>query len=148
MRGAGDFRSCLYRHRRVVDQLECGFHKCPSPSRDITCQKRLDIDRGIGASGSTFRNAATIETPAGKEPIMSASRHLASPIAKSFSEAVRIDTEAGSWIFVAGQVGVAIPSDNKPISFKQQVRVTFDRARDGFGQLPWSSVRIIIRSTS
>ena len=58
---------------------------------------------------------------------MNAMRHLASPIAKSFSEALRIDSEAGSWVFVAGQVGVAIPSDNKPISFEQEVRVTFDR---------------------
>ena len=31
---------------------------------------------------------------------MSTMRHLASPIAKSFSEALRIDTEAGSWILV------------------------------------------------
>jgi enamine deaminase RidA (YjgF/YER057c/UK114 family) len=97
--------------------------------------RRLDIDRGTRASGSTSRNAATIETLAGKEPIMSALRHLASPIAKSFSEAVRIDTEAGSWIFVAGQVGVAIPSDNKPISFEQEVRVTFDRIRQSLRKL-------------
>jgi 2-iminobutanoate/2-iminopropanoate deaminase len=70
-----------------------------------------------------------------KEPIMSALRHIASPIAKSFSEALRIDTEAGSWIFVAGQVGVAIPSDNKPISFEQEVRVTFDRIRQSLRKL-------------
>ncbi|MBR0934311.1 hypothetical protein [Bradyrhizobium jicamae] len=56
-------------------------------------------------------------------------RHLASPIAKSFSETLRIDTEAGSWIFIAGQVGVAIPPDDVPISFEQDVRVTFDRIR-------------------
>ena len=60
---------------------------------------------------------------------MSTMRHLASPIAKSFSEALRIDTEADSSIFVSGQVGVAIPPDNKPISFEQEVRVTFDRIR-------------------
>ena len=66
---------------------------------------------------------------------MSTMRHLASPIAKSFSEALRIDTEAGSWIFVAGQVGVAIPSDNKPISFEQEVRVTFDRIRESLRKL-------------
>jgi 2-iminobutanoate/2-iminopropanoate deaminase len=87
------------------------------------------------ASGSTSRNTATIETLAGKGPIMSALRHLASPIASSFSEAVRIDTEAGSWIFVAGQVGVAIPSDNKPISFEQEVRITFDRIRESLRKL-------------
>ena len=45
----------------------------------------------------------------GKDSIMGTMRHVASPIAKSFSEALRIDTEAGSWIFIAGQVGVAIP---------------------------------------
>jgi hypothetical protein len=48
-------------------------------------------------------------------------RHLAIPIAKSFSEALRIDIEAGSWIFISGQVGVAIPPDNKPISFEQEL---------------------------
>ena len=66
---------------------------------------------------------------------MSALRHLASPIAKSFSEAVRIDTEAGSWIFIAGQVGVAIPPDKEPISFEQEVRVTFARIRDSLRKL-------------
>jgi len=66
---------------------------------------------------------------------MNTMRHLASPIAKSFSEALRIDTEAGSWIFVAGQVGVAIPSDNKPISFAQEVRITFDRIRGSLRKL-------------
>jgi hypothetical protein len=48
---------------------------------------------------------------------MGAMRHLASPIAKSLSGALRFDTEAGSWIFISGQVGVAIPRDNKPITF-------------------------------
>ena len=62
-------------------------------------------------------------------------RYLASPIAKSFSEALRIDTEAGSWIFIAGQVGVAIPSDKKSISFEQEVLVTFDRIRDSLRKL-------------
>jgi 2-iminobutanoate/2-iminopropanoate deaminase len=62
-------------------------------------------------------------------------RHLASPIAKSFSEALRIDTEAGSWVLVAGQVGVAIPPNNKPISFEQEVRVTFDRIRESLRKL-------------
>jgi 2-iminobutanoate/2-iminopropanoate deaminase len=80
---------------------------------------------------------------AGKEPIMSELRHLASPIAKTFSEAVRIDTEAGSWIFVAGQVGVAIPSDNKPISFEQEVRVTFDRIRQSLRKLDADMDKIV-----
>jgi 2-iminobutanoate/2-iminopropanoate deaminase len=66
---------------------------------------------------------------------MSTIRHLASPIAKSFSETLSIDTEAGRWIFVAGQVGVAIPSDNKPISFEQEVRVTLDRIRESLRKL-------------
>jgi enamine deaminase RidA (YjgF/YER057c/UK114 family) len=70
-------------------------------------------------------------------------RHVASPIAKSFSEALRIDTEAGSWIFVAGQVGVAIPPDNKPISFEQEVRVTFDRIRESLRKLDASMDKIV-----
>jgi 2-iminobutanoate/2-iminopropanoate deaminase len=66
---------------------------------------------------------------------MGTMRHLTSPIAKSFSEALRIDTEAGSWIFIAGQVGVVIPPDQKPISFEQEVRVTFARIRDSLRKL-------------
>src|SRR4051794_12085286 len=79
----------------------------------------------------------------GRGLIMSTVRHLASPIAKSFSEALRIDTEAGSWIFVAGQVGVAIPSDNKPISFEQEVRVTFDRIRESLRKLDADMDKIV-----
>jgi enamine deaminase RidA (YjgF/YER057c/UK114 family) len=69
-------------------------------------------------------------------------RHLASPIAKSFSEALRIDTEAGSWIFIAGPVGVAIP-DKKPISFEQEVRVTFDRIREPLRKLEVDMDKIV-----
>jgi 2-iminobutanoate/2-iminopropanoate deaminase len=74
---------------------------------------------------------------------MSTMRHLASPIAKSFSEALRIDTEAGSWIFVSGQVGVAIPPNNKPISFEQEVRVTFDRIRESLRKLDADMDKIV-----
>ena len=74
---------------------------------------------------------------------MSTMRHLASPIAKSFSEALRIDTEAGSRIFVAGQVGVAIPADNKPLSFEQEVRVTFDRIRESLRKLDAGMDKIV-----
>ena len=66
---------------------------------------------------------------------MSTMRHLASPIAKSFSEALRIDTEAGNWIFVSGQVGVAIPPNNEPVSFEQEVRVTFHRIGESLRKL-------------
>jgi enamine deaminase RidA (YjgF/YER057c/UK114 family) len=70
-------------------------------------------------------------------------RHLASPIAKSFSDALRIDTEAGSWIFVVGQVGVAIPPDNMPISFEQEVRVTFDRIHQSLRKLDANLDKIV-----
>src|SRR5271156_6978225 len=76
-------------------------------------------------------------------PIMSTMRHLASPIAKSFSEALRFDTEAGSWIFVSGQVGVAIPPDNEPIRFEQEVRVTFDRIRESLRKLDADMDKIV-----
>jgi enamine deaminase RidA (YjgF/YER057c/UK114 family) len=62
-------------------------------------------------------------------------KHLASPLSKSFSEALRIDTEGGTLIFVSGQVGVAIPPDNKPIGFEQEVRVTFERIRESLRKL-------------
>jgi enamine deaminase RidA (YjgF/YER057c/UK114 family) len=95
--------------------------------------KGSDIDRGPRAR--RLAGPATIETFTEKGLIMSAMRHLASPIAKSFSEALRIDTEAGSWIFAAGQVGVAMPSDNKHISFEEEVRVTFERIRESLRNL-------------
>src|SRR3984893_3377096 len=87
--------------------------------------------------------ATTIETAQERSPIMSTMRHLASSIAKSFSEALRIDTEAGSWIFVSGQVGVAIPPDNKPISFEQEVRVTFDPIRESLRKLDADMDKIV-----
>jgi enamine deaminase RidA (YjgF/YER057c/UK114 family) len=71
---------------------------------------------------------------------MSTMRHLASPIAKSFSEALRIDT---SWIFVSGQDGVAIPPDKKPISFEQEVRVTFGRIRESLRKLDADMDKIV-----
>lgn len=74
---------------------------------------------------------------------MSTMRHLASPIAKSFSEALRIDTAAGSWIFIAGQVGVTIPPDNKAISFEQEVRVTFNRIRESLSKLDADMDKIV-----
>ena len=60
---------------------------------------------------------------------------LASPISKSFSEAIRIDTEAGTWIMVSGQVGVPIPPSNAPLSFTDEVRVTFKRIEQSLQQL-------------
>jgi enamine deaminase RidA (YjgF/YER057c/UK114 family) len=66
---------------------------------------------------------------------MSTIRNLVSPIAKSFSEALRIDTEAGSWVFVAGQVGVAMPANNESISFAQEVRTTFERIAQSLRKL-------------
>ena len=125
----------------------CDAYPARSPARASLarilgpCQFRA----GQRASGSTSRRkVATIETAhTGKGPIVSTMRHLASPIAKSFSEALRIDTEASSWIFVSGQVGVAIPLDNKPISFEQEVRVTFDRIRESLRKLDADMDKIV-----
>jgi enamine deaminase RidA (YjgF/YER057c/UK114 family) len=62
-------------------------------------------------------------------------KHLPSPIAPSFSEAVRLDTQAGCWIFISGQVGVPIPPDTGSITFEQEVRATFERIRVSLGKL-------------
>ena len=62
-------------------------------------------------------------------------RHLPSPIARTFSEALRIDTQAGSWIFISGQVGVPLPPDKSNVTFEQEVRTTFERIRDSLGKL-------------
>ncbi len=62
-------------------------------------------------------------------------KHLPSPIAPTFSEALRIDTRAGSWIFISGQVGVPLPPDKGSVTFEQEVRTTFERIRDSLGKL-------------
>jgi enamine deaminase RidA (YjgF/YER057c/UK114 family) len=62
-------------------------------------------------------------------------KHLPSPIATTFSEALRIDTPAGSWIFSSGQVGVPLPPDKGSITFEQEVRTTFERIRDSLSKL-------------
>jgi 2-iminobutanoate/2-iminopropanoate deaminase len=96
----------------------------------------------VDTGASTFVNTGGIRGPiptalrsAGPNSDIERLRHLASPIAKSFSEALRLDTEAGSWIFIAGQVGVAIPPNNEPISFEQEVRATFERIRQSLRKL-------------
>jgi len=62
-------------------------------------------------------------------------KHLPSPIAPSFSEALRIDTQTGCWIFVSGQVGVPLPPDKGSVTFEQEVRATFERIRDSLSKL-------------
>jgi len=62
-------------------------------------------------------------------------KHLPSPISPTFSEALRIDTQAGSWIFISGQVGVPLPPDKGSVTFEQEVRTTFERIRDSLGKL-------------
>ena len=62
-------------------------------------------------------------------------KHLPSAIAPTFSEALRIDTQAGSWILISGQVGVPLPPDKGSVSFEQEVRTTFERIRDSLGKL-------------
>jgi 2-iminobutanoate/2-iminopropanoate deaminase len=65
------------------------------------------------------------------------------PRARCLAGRATTNTEAGSWIFVAGQVGVAIPPDNKPISFEQEVRVTFDRIRESVRKLDADMDKIV-----
>ena len=48
---------------------------------------------------------------------------------------MRIDTTAGSWIFIAGQVGVPLSPDKGSVTFEQEVRTTFERIRDSLGKL-------------
>ena len=66
---------------------------------------------------------------------MNSIKHLPSPIAPTFSEALRIDAQAGSWIFISGQVGVQLPPDRGSVTFEQEVRTTFERIRDSLGKL-------------
>src|SRR6516164_3347983 len=62
-------------------------------------------------------------------------KHLPSPMSPTFSEALRIDTTAGAWIFIAGQVGVPLSPDKGSATFEQEVRTTFERIRDSLGKL-------------
>ena len=62
-------------------------------------------------------------------------KHQPSPMSPTFSEALRIDTTAGTWIFIAGQVGVPLSPDKGSVTFEQEVRTTFARIRDSLGKL-------------
>ena len=62
-------------------------------------------------------------------------KYLPSRIAPSFSEALRIDTQAGCWIFVSGQVGVPLPPDKGSVTFEQEVHTTFERIQDSLSKL-------------
>jgi 2-iminobutanoate/2-iminopropanoate deaminase len=55
--------------------------------------------------------------------------HYPSPFSRSFSEAVRIDSPAGTWIIVSGQVGVPYETgaDLSELSFEAEVRCCFER---------------------
>jgi enamine deaminase RidA (YjgF/YER057c/UK114 family) len=57
------------------------------------------------------------------------------PIAPTFSEALRIDTRSGSWIFISGQVGMPLPPDKGSVTFEQEVRTTFKRISDSLSKL-------------
>ena len=70
-------------------------------------------------------------------------KHLPSPIASSFSEALRIDTPAGGWIFISGQVGVPLPPNNASVTFEEEVRTTFGRIRDSLGKLGADMSRVV-----
>jgi enamine deaminase RidA (YjgF/YER057c/UK114 family) len=61
----------------------------------------------------------------------------------AFSEALRIDTLAGSWIFISGQVGVPLPPDKGSVTFEQKVRTTFERIRDSLGKLGASMNHVV-----
>jgi 2-iminobutanoate/2-iminopropanoate deaminase len=61
--------------------------------------------------------------------------HLQGGTAASFSEALRIATPVGTWIFVSGQVGVPMPPTGGAISFEDEVRTTFERIRGSLGKL-------------
>ena len=62
-------------------------------------------------------------------------KHLSSLVSPTFSEAIRIDTRAGSWIFISGQVGVQLPPEKGSVTFEQEVRTTFERIRGSLGKL-------------
>jgi 2-iminobutanoate/2-iminopropanoate deaminase len=51
------------------------------------------------------------------------------------SSLLRIDTQAGCWIFVSGQVGVPLPPDKGSVTFEQEARTTFERIRDSLSKL-------------
>jgi hypothetical protein len=49
-------------------------------------------------------------------------KHLPSPIAPTFSETLRIDTQAGSWIFISGQAGGWLQESQEPASFRLKAK--------------------------
>ena len=114
---------------------------------DIATGTGLSAEAALAAAGPTGHVVAadravwrsnlprsTKQNTAGSN-VMDFLRHLPSPIAPSFSEALRIDTQAGCWIFISGQVGVPLPPDKGSVTFEQEVRATFERIRDLLSKL-------------
>jgi hypothetical protein len=62
-------------------------------------------------------------------------KHLSSPISPTFNEAIRIDTRAGSWIFISGQVGVLLPPEKAASLSNRSCVTTFERTHDSLGKL-------------
>lgn len=58
--------------------------------------------------------------------------HLPTTTAASFSDAIKIPTPSGNWIFISGQLGVP---DQGSVTFEQEVRTIFDRMRTALGKL-------------
>lgn len=53
---------------------------------------------------------------------------LPSGFSPSFSEAMKITTDAGTWVLISGQVGVPLHQDSAPrLEFEQEVRTCFAR---------------------
>jgi 2-iminobutanoate/2-iminopropanoate deaminase len=58
--------------------------------------------------------------------------HLPTAMAASFSDAVKIPTPGGNWIFISGQLGVP---DQGSASFEEEVRTIFERMRSSLEKL-------------
>lgn len=56
--------------------------------------------------------------------------HFPSPLSKSFSEAVSVPSQGGTWIMVSGQVGVSYAGSPNTMDFVEEVRTCFDRIRE------------------
>ena len=103
----------------------------PSPRRRAVCQK----DR-ISTEARRRRTAATTIELADREGFHDETmRHLANPIAKSFSEALRIDKRVGSWIFVSGHVGVAIHRTTSRSASSRKCAPPLNRIREPLRKL-------------
>lgn len=111
------------------------------------CRMPKGPDRPRGTAGvgldSLAGRAATIETAHRKGSHHEHNATCRQPDREELQRGAAYRYRSRQLNLISGQVGVAIPPNNKPISFEQEVRVTFDRIRKSLRKLDADMDKIV-----